>query len=383
MESTQEKSNATSHHGIDEQSDKSVQLRKFDDLNDFCLLNILRRLDLQSLLNVADGSNKRLRALATDAYQRKFGAKTVSISRFDEVHKHSKVKESSDTIQVHGLKASLQYLRCFGAFIDDLSIGYGGSKNKRYEYVHEYVNNFCAESLARITFDGMQKITMEKFQNGFANIQDVKFVHCNLHKEWASVVRLFANLRGLSFSETIMVYRSIEKPFPYLERLSIEGLRCDGSTPFKVVADLLDGVSQLKCLEIGYHEYNDHSSMSIAELLDLIEGNPLISVVSVFPVYGSTTSAEMERLINDHPALVELGLEECTFTPDQAIALIPQLASLKKFAFHTQVNYCSDERDELFEKIDGLGWDLSIGDTGCFLPTMTYDMHLTVTRREQ
>lgn len=361
----------------DEQS-----LKKFDDLKDFCLLNILHRLDLQSLLNVAD-TNKRLQSLAADVYQHKFVSKMVSIGGFEVIGECGIEEELANVIQIRGLKASLQYLRCFGPFMHGLSIVYGVSLGERYKHVHEYVNNFCAETLLRIRFVGMEDVTMGQFQKVFANIQDVTFVDCALDIGWSSVVRLFTNLRSLSINEMQMVYHgSIKNPFPNLESLCIERLFCDESTSLKVAADLLAGTNQLKCLQIGYNEH-DYSSWSIVELLDLVKGNPSISVLSAFPVVDRVTSAEIQRIISDHPALEELGLEECTFMPDQAFSLILQLGSLKKFAFHTQVNYCSNERAEFAEKVDELGWDLSIGDTGCFFPTMIYDMHVTLTRREQ
>lgn len=356
------------------------RLWKLEDLNDFCLLNILGRMDVQSLLNAAD-TNKRLRSLSTDVYNRKFGAKMVSISERHGIHGRGEVDESSDAIRIHGLKPSLQCLRCFGPFINGLSIGYGGSTHK-YNYVHEYVDSFCAENLRRITFDGMQKINMNQFQKVFVNIRDVTIVDCDLGDKWSSFVRCFTNLRCLSLRDVRMVYRSIEKPFPSLERLRINGLDCGAITKLKIVADLLKGINQLECLEIGYQE-DERTSMSIVELLDLVKDNPSLSVLSVFAVYGRATSAEIERLISEHPALVELHLENSLFTPDQAIALISQLGSLKQFEFHTQVNYFSNERAEFADKLDNLGWDLSIGDTGCCLRTFIYDMYVTLIRRAQ
>lgn len=361
----------------DDSTGKSVRLWKLNDLNDFCLLKILGRLDLQSLLNAAD-TNKRLRSLATDVYNRGSGTKTVDIDiRKVIFERDDPVQESSNFIRIRGLKPSLQCLRCFGPYINGLSIGYYISQSKS---IHEYINSFCAESLLRIRFDGTPAI--EQFQKVFVNIQDVTLVECDLGDKWPLFVKLFANLGSLSLFNVSMVHHSIEKPFPNLERLDIRDLYCDGSSSFDIAADLLKGINQLKCLEIGYHE-NERASLSIVKLLDLVKDNPSISVLSVDAVYGRATSAEIQRIISEHPALVELGLESCSFTPDQAIALLPQLASLKKFEFHTQVDYCSNERDEFAEKLDNLGWDLSIGDTGCCLRTFIYDMYVTVTRRAQ
>lgn len=355
-----------------ESSDELVQSQKFNDLNDFCLLNIFGHLDLQSLLNVANTS-KRLQELVLDVYKRRFGEKTVSIS----VHEHGDtLRESSDGIRIRGLKTILQYLRCFGPLIHGLSIGYCEEKSKHYVHVHEYVNDFCAQSLVRIEFRNLPNIAIEQFQKVFVNIQDVSFEQCDLGEKWPSFVQWFSNLRSLSFDEVRMVYRSIKTPFQNLEHLRLNGLRCDGFKTIKIAADLLDGINQLKSLDIAERE------ISITELLDLIKNNPSISKLRASEGYGHVSLAEVQRLVNKHPALVELDLESYHFLPDEVVALTRQLGSLKLFQFYTQVNYLSDERSHFESQLADGGWEVFVGSSGCDLRTFRYDMWVTINRKD-
>lgn len=356
-----------------QENDESVKVPKIVDLNDFCLINIFEGLDVQSLLQIVD-ANKGLQPAALDVYKRKFDAKTVNINEGETAHGNA-VEELKDVIQIRGLKASLQFLRCFGPFIHGVSIGYNDSKSKRYDYLHEYINNFCAETLVRIAFEGMPNIAVEQFKKIFGKIEEISFVNCELGEKWASIIQWFPNLRRLNFDGVRMVYRSIEKPFRNLEHLSIKHLHCDGFNTIKIAADLLDGIKQLKSLEI------DESKMSIIELLDLIKDNPSITKLSACEAYGPVTSTDVQRLISEHPSLIDLDLECYKFTPDDVIALTRQLGSLKQFEFYTQVNYFSNERSDFESQLDTGGWDIFVGQTGCDLRTFRYDMWTTINRR--
>lgn len=359
------------------ESDEPMQFPKIVDLADLCLINIFECLDVQSLLNVANAS-VRLRPAVFNVYNRKFGVKTVNINSDEAIHAHVgagfAVQEFNDGIYIHGLKTSLQYLRCFGPLIHGLTIFYGdSSESKRHEYVNEYVNNYCAESLVSISFGGMEDI--EQFQKAFANIQDVSFESCNLGEKWPSIVQLFSNLRSLNIDDVGMNYCFVEKPFRNLEHLSIHRLRCDEFKTIKIAADLLDGIQQLKSLEI------DESEMSIVDLLNLIKDNPSIAKLSAPDAHGPVASEDVQRLISEHPALTDLNLECCKITPDDVIALTRQLGSLKRFQFYTQVNYNSSERSVFNSQLDGGGWDIFDFDSGCDLRTFRYDMWITINRR--
>lgn len=375
MEASQEKSN-TEHQS---ENDGPVQFPKIVDLNDFCLINIFGHLDLKSLLNVAD-TNKQLRPAAFDVYKRKFGAKIVDIYAYKVRFSIGyNLKELSNAIEIRDVKTCLQYLRCFGPFINDLSMGYHDLESAFYEHIHEYVNNYCAESLVHIKFDGMENIVIGQFQKVFAKIESVAFADCDLGDQWSSFVALFSNLSRLEFQDVRIVYRSIDKPFRNLEHLSIqrnfEYHDCDEFAPIDIAIDLLNGIHQLKSLEI------DEPKMSIDQLLDLIKDNRSITKLTS-KGFGRVTSGDIQRLVSEHPSLIELDLENTLFAPGDVIELTRQLGSLKRFEFHTQVNYCSTERSD-FESQLADEWAICVGDTGCNLRTFMYDMHITIFRRAQ
>lgn len=344
MEVSQKSSDAKHHRENDKSSDESEQFPKIVDINDFCLINIFERLDLQSLLNIAD-ANARLRPAAIDVYKRKFGTKLVKLNWCD-IEPHMKpLRQLDSIIRILDFKTCLRYLRCFGPIIDELSIHYVDSESKRHDHVHQYLNDYCIETLARISFENMDNIAIDQFQKVFTNIKSVTFMSCELGENWPLFAKSFPNLRRLSLKSydeqgCSMVYRFIEKPFPNLKHLLVEDLDCDGSTPIKFVADLLDGAHQLKSLTINDFE----NGISFVELLDLIKDKPSIIKLTADWAYGRVTSAEIQQLVSEHPALIELNVEETTFTTGDVLTLTRQLGSLKQFKFHTQVNYCSTER---------------------------------------
>lgn len=239
-----------------------------------------------------------------------------------------------DDIDVLGLKKCLQYLRCFGPFIHGLSIDYDKSMSTRYKYVHEYVNEFCAESLVCMTFTYLPDLDIEQFRKVFAKIEDVSFVCCELGEKWPSFVQSFSNLRYLSLSHVHMDYRFVEKPFQNLEHLRINRIRCDGINTIKIAADLLDGIRQLKSLKI-----DTQYKTSMATLLDLIKENNSIVKLTVLACPEPATSADVQRLVHQHPALIDLNLLNYKFTLNDVNTLINQHGSLKKLKFYTECRY--------------------------------------------
>lgn len=75
------------------------------------------------------------------------------------------------------------------------------------------------------------------------------------------------------------------------------------------------------------------SVLPIVKLLDLLKNKPSLKELTYdcgASVAMSVNSDEVQRLINEHPALVEFDLPEYHFTIDGVITLIRQLKSLKK-----------------------------------------------------
>lgn len=280
------------------------------------------------------------------------------------------IRQWNRAIEIVNFKTCLQLLRCFGPFIEDLEIAYNNPESKRDQYVHRYVNNYCAETLARITFHALKNVDIAEFQKVFVNIKRVGFWSCDLGNQWPSFVNLFPNLSHLSFafgkfdgSSVHIDYRLVEKPFPNLEYLYFENVRGNRSARIKFLGDLLAGTSQLKTLVIRDIFYDLEDYVPITEYLDLIKDHSSITEIRYSNGYESATSAEIQRIINEHPALVELNMGQTIVTPNDVIALTRQLGSLKKFTFGTDINHSCTEWSDLKSKIRN-EWELNYSDFG-------------------
>lgn len=113
-------------------------------------------------------------------------------------------------------------------------------------------------------------------------------------------------------------------------------------------------------------------------LLDAIEDKQSFTELSLMSFYNSdyisVDSAMVKRLTNEHPALIKLSLFYCTFTADDAMAVIRQLHSLTSFWFVMD----RSEYSKLSSKLDDREW------IGSF-STRTMEMlnHVVLSRRTQ
>lgn len=354
-----------------ESAAKPVSATKIIDLNDFCLIKIFGHLDIQSLLNVVI-ANGCLRPAAIDVYQRKFGKKVVEICEYKDGQLNmqtmfsngrvpkftsSVLQEWDDEIKIFDLKSCLQYLRCFGPSVSNLTIDYNFLESKRYKHLHRYVNNYCGESLVRITILRMPKIAIKKFKKNFTNVRDVEIIGSHAGQQLKSFVKWFPNLHRLVVSEVSIFDRFCKKPFQYLEHLRICDLRCYGSTTLNHIAALLNGIYRLKSLEITMTD----DCVSIEAMLDLIKDNRFITKLVWWMHHDKVVNAsEVGQLICKHPALIELDLKFYRFKADDAIALFRQLKSLKKINFRTRYLEYFDFESQLDDDweccVDFLDW---------------------------
>lgn len=246
-----------------ESPDESMpKLKRITDLNNDCLVEIFGYLDLQHLFNIAI-ANEWMRPAARDVYKRKFGLQPVQIFGCDDYsrpNEHSvatndheieyyPIKEMYGRVYICGLKTCLLYLRCFGSSINDLTICYYQSQIKRYDYIHEYINDYCAESLTHLSFSEMPNITIERSQTIFANVQSVEISYSDLEEQLPSFKTCFPNMHRLYMNQVRMGNYSIAIAFQHLVNLRIDG--CTTIELKTKFVDLLRMNRQLKCLRIN------------------------------------------------------------------------------------------------------------------------------------
>lgn len=337
--SSSQKRQRTSGSTDETQPKSQEEPKKIIDLDDGCLEKIFDHLDLHSLFSVAV-SNEWLRPAANIVYHRKFNNKVINIHTINiHPNPHANIKDffwiCFEKVSFSDFIICLQFLRCFGSSLSNVHIYYHGSDSKRYDYIHQYVNQFCAESLLEIEFTIKPRLLINHFEKPFVNVQTVALHYCHLGDQFSLFSQWFPNVRVLKLFDIRMDNRWIDLPFHHLEHVRINvsnGNNCDGFTKNEA-AHLLHSSLQLKSLEIRMPD--GRQGMTLNTLLNIIEDKSAIEkLVLTMDRYCPTVKPmEIQRLINEHPLLIELDLKNVRFTIDNVLDLICRLNFLKTFFF--------------------------------------------------
>lgn len=307
------------------------QPMKITDLNETCLGKILHHLDLMSLFNVAV-ANECLRVAARKIHQQRFDQKQTFISGH-KYYTHT-IVEHYNSIDVHGLRPCLQYLRCFGPSIRDLWILYGKWTKQQCEYIHQYINEYCADTLTSISFQDKSCDPIKQFAKPFVNIQEVCAFDVDLGNQLSSFPSWFPNVGTLKLHSIRINKWCIDVPFVHLKHLHLDiTAQSDGNgLSVNQAARLVSSNSQLN----GLHLYvYGQQRLTAFTLLNMINNNRAITTLTV-TMYMSTTivsASHIERIVREHPSLVELSLRGFTFTAKSAESLIDRLSALTCFCF--------------------------------------------------
>lgn len=305
-------------------------------LNDDCLIKIFNHLNLLNLFNVAI-ANEWLRPAAAYVYKRKFGTKRVIINGCDFIcHVYSAPVESSNHIDIYGLKMALQYLRCFGPSIRDLSIDYSQSQSKRYQYVLDYISKYCEESLVNVSFSWLLENSMPHFNKQLINVASITVQHSNLGKQLLEFAESCSNVKNLKLYDVCLDRNFIAAAFMQLQDLTICAASCCSRFLVnRAYTKLLRMNPQLQSVEL---ETSYIRGMTMETLLQMLKNNTAINkliVTSNSMKYRVKLSA-VQQLANEHPSIAELDLHQYEFTVDNVIAIIEQLSALKKIKFRMQ-----------------------------------------------
>lgn len=306
-------------------------LNIMDIANHHCLDIVCEYLDLKSLFNVA-ASNQLLSHIARDVYKRKFGVKQVWL--ISSGYSMISINLTGDKIRVSGLKMVLQFLRRLGPSISDLKILYKGWSSNQCDHIHEYINNYCSESLNKIEFcDKKQWISIQHFKKPFVNVRAVEVLYGDLRNQFPSFAEWFPNMRSLRLCR-VRTLRFIEPSFLNLEDLSIDIDGVPGFTNTKATC-LLKQLPQLHSLNIDVNG----KTTALSTLLNITKNNPNIHYLNVgmrnfigHPSVGPVTASDIQQLVKNHSMLVELKLDYA-LTVDIVLSVTHQLNSLKVFHF--------------------------------------------------
>lgn len=259
----------------------------------------LNSLNLENLYNVTV-ANECLRAAANDVYKRKFATK-VNLFRVHGIQKSSTPYQNENIVFIYNFETCHQFLRCFGSSIKHLIIDYGQTTSNRYDYIHQYINEYCAETLVSQIFKWFPD---QSHLNILADVWNHPFF--------------------------------IVAPPPELKHLVIKfnGIKCvEFLERYKRVVDQLQLNHQLQSLTIKSNTIR----MTMNFLLDIIIENQSISKLIV-DTGGCTlvNKSETLRLVQEHQMLVELDLPFYRFTSANVNTIVRRLTLLQKFCFRIQ-----------------------------------------------
>lgn len=313
--------------------------QKIIDLFDECLETIFQSLGFDDLYNVAV-ANESLRPTARFIYRRKFGACKVRLYSVENIKNTSKPIYRAGVIIINDLKSCLQFLRCFGSSIGHLAIHYRESDSHRYDYVHQYINKYCSDSLVHIRFNLKPSFRIEHFDKPFVNVQRIEMFRCNLDEQFQQFFEWFPNVKDVKINGIEIVCRRFMDANPsQLEHLviNIKGNECANTAQQnKCITDLFNAHRQLQILKINVFKY---TQMPLSSLLDMIKENQSISELTVndgkLDHSNAIITMEIKRLIHEHPSLVELDLSYYRLSVDHVNIIIQRSIALKQFRFAT------------------------------------------------
>ena len=312
-------------------TEEPPQPTKIIDLIDDCLEKIFELLDFEDLLNVA-AANKFLRPAANAVYNRKFDTKKVSLQTFFFRSPSNPYNSIEDYLLISDLKTCLKFLRCFGSSITHLKIVYGGSRTQ-YNHIHQYISQYCAESLITIQFYNKPSFPIENFVKPLANVQSVEMVGFDLIKEFPSFADIFPNATNLVVNGFGSNNCTIDTPPIRLEHLTMK-LNWDFNRQNNLMKKLIQSNRQLQSLTINVPSQN---LITMTFLLDMIKHNQLISklIVNGGDEYSMpfVETLEVERFVQEHSSMVELDLQNYKFTSNGVMTIVRQFNFLKEFKF--------------------------------------------------
>lgn len=296
-----------------------------------CLERIFNHLDLESLLMVARTCN-RLQVEAAEKFASQYGRKLISLCPYSDI---KDVCVYDDKVIVFGLEFCLSFLRCFGAKISNLTVGYNRLDGE-IDHLGEYINEYCADALTSVSFNYKQKFSSHAFQKPFEHVETLEIAQCHLVE---TCLDGFPNLRRLDIVDCSVVPSTpMNVSFPHLRHLCIGisnyTIYDTNRLLMKKAVNILQANRQVQSVKIQSGVVSTFTA-----LLDAIGQNTSVSKLHVD--FDSTTtvySDSLNRFAAEHPLVVKLVLLHVLLAAGDVIDFIRQMKSLKRIKFEIRNN---------------------------------------------
>lgn len=187
---------------------------------DLCLELIFPYLDVEDLVRAAD-SNKQMKDAAELTFSRKFGKNSfVFHSKTQDVLKSTGRTIYLDVSSIFGV------LRCFGHLISKLMLDYYFSSPLVCSRLDLYVIKYSMNYVKELEIHGYEN-ALKNIQQPFPNVENIRFISCDLDESSTRLNEWFPKLRSLEFVRDFQVCTKIDDQyciaahFPHLEHLSV------------------------------------------------------------------------------------------------------------------------------------------------------------------
>lgn len=171
-----------------------------DDLDDYTLLSIFDKLNLDDLINVAD-IGLRYRHLVTRHYAiPKFKLHDSLIRLAGHMLAGSSFEISSYSIEIVTFPVAQKMLRIFGHLISKLEFNYDRYNPAQARIIAKYINDYCSESLVEIKLYSFKESVLDLWNIPFTKVENVYLI------------------RGIFTSKPF----DLNSTFPAMQRLELE-----------------------------------------------------------------------------------------------------------------------------------------------------------------
>lgn len=195
---------------------------KITDLNQNVLEKIFGYLNLGDLLSITDTS-KRFKKPTDWIFRSKYGkSKMIFWSTHTSRGTHPVWK--ANNIYIDDFTLCLKTLRCFGHAIPKLDLNYLKINENKCAEIDYYVIKYCT-ALVDVTFKHAGEDTLNLMAKPFEKVEKITFEDSYLSGKLADFNKWFPRLctLELKFFMRIGNPKSLEKNFPHLESLTIDG----------------------------------------------------------------------------------------------------------------------------------------------------------------
>lgn len=194
--------------------DEPVEMTHITDVNNDCLEQIFKHLDLSDLLNLADTS-KLLNNAVHLAFKSKYGKHAVKLVCVKS-KKRRRIDIMDEAIEIFDFPTCLKMLRIFGDSIFKLMTPVNKIPERERNELDLYLCEYCAESIVELEYG---KATLGHLTKSFTKVETVRFSHARFRCDPADIQRCFPNLRNLTLDKPYAI-QSVTGRFPHFEHLN-------------------------------------------------------------------------------------------------------------------------------------------------------------------